>query len=649
MIDQPTIERVIETAQSQIVEVISDYVNLKRRGINYIGHCPFHNEKTPSFSVSPHKGIFKCFGCGKGGNAVHFIMEQEQISWVDAIKTLGKKFNIHIEEKEQSPEDIIQKNERDSMLIVTEFASKYYSRTLYETDEGLSVGLGYFRSRGFRDDIIKSFGLGYSPEQRDAFTQEAQKNGYKLEFLEKTGLTIVKDNNKSDRFRGRVMFPIHGISGKVIAFGGRILKTDPNAAKYLNSPESEIYHKSKILYGIFQARQEISRQDKTYLVEGYTDVIAFHQAGIINTVASSGTALTVDQIRLMARFSPNVTIIYDGDPAGIKASLRGINLILEQGMNVKVLLLPQGEDPDSFAKKNDTETLIKYIKENETDFIKFKTSLLLEETKNDPIKKAQLIQDIVGTIAVIPDPIIRSVYVKECSTLMKVEEPILYSEIRKIIRRKIEKATNQSFIQTQRDIKESTGKPVTILTITNPFEVEEREILKYLIRYGVLKLYEVDTDEGKKIITVGEYIVNELKQDDLQSSNPLHNSILQLYEEHYNDTEFNARKFFTNHSDPQINKFATNLMIRKHTLSKIHQKKGNLKKIEDEICELVPRVVMELKWKMIKVRIEECITKLQKAEESGNQDELTSLQQELLLLHNVFKIISLQQGERIIT
>jgi len=649
MIEKVTVDRIIETAQNQIVEVISDYVNLRRRGINYLGHCPFHNEKTPSFTVSPHKGLFKCFGCGKGGNAVHFLMEHEQISFVEAIKTLGKKFHIHIEEREATPEDIAQQNERESMMIVTEFASKYFSQTLFETDEGQAIGLGYFRMRGFRDDIIRKFGLGYSQEQRDAFTQEALKQNYKLEFLEKTGLTIVQENFRSDRFRGRVIFPIHGLSGKVIAFGGRILRNDAKTAKYLNSPESEIYHKSKILYGIYHARQEISRQDKAYLVEGYTDVLSFHQAGLTNTVASSGTSLTVDQIQLMKRFSQNITIIYDGDPAGIKASLRGINLVLEEGMNVKVLLLPEGEDPDSFAKKNDSETLIKFIKDNETDFIKFKTTLLLEDCKNDPIKRAQLIQDIVSTIAVIPDPIIRSVYIKECSSLMKVEEPILYSEIIKIKKRKSDYENKSDFIQNQNNIHITESKPAPVFTITNYFEAEEREILKCLLKYGYLTLYEIDTDEDKKTITVGEYIINELKQDELQSSNPVHNTILHLYEEHYNDPDFSSRKYFINISDPEVSKLASNLLTSKHSLSKIHEKKGNFKRIDKIIGEIVPRVVMELKWKMVKVKIKECISKLKKAEESGNQEQITALLQEKIILQNAFKIISSQLGERAIT
>lgn len=644
MIEKATLDRIIETAQNQIVDVVSDYVNLRKRGINYIGNCPFHNEKTPSFTVSQHKGLFKCFGCGKGGNAVHFVMEHEQISFVEAIKLLGKKFHIHIEEREQSPEDIVQKNERDSMLIITEFASKYFSRILFETDEGQSIGLSYFRMRGFRDDIIRKFGLGYSPELRDAFTQEALKQGYKLEFLEKTGLTIVNENINIDRFRGRVIFPIHGLSGKAIAFGGRILKSDVKTAKYLNSTESEIYHKSKILYGIYHARQEISRQDRAYLVEGYTDVLSFHQAGITNTVASSGTSLTVDQIQLIKRFSQNITIIYDRDPAGIKASLRGINLVLEEGMNVKALLLPEGDDPDSFAKKNDSETLIQYIKENETDFIKFKTTLLLEDCKNDPIKKAQLIQDIVGSIAVIPDPIIRSVYIKECSNLLKVEEPVLYSEITKIKKNKIEK----EIYHPSQDIPKEEVKVAPVLTVINVFETEERIILKYLIKYGNLSLVEIDTEDGKKTISVGEYIINELKIDDIQSFNPVHNTILSLYEEHYEDSDFSARSFFINHTDPEVSKLASKLLTNKHILSKIHKKKGNLKDIDDVIRDLAPRIVMELKWKMVKVKIDECVSNLKKAQEADNQDEISKLLQEKITLQKAFKIISSQLGERAI-
>ena len=652
MIDQATVDRVIEAAQSQITDVISDFVHLKKRGINFLGHCPFHNEKTPSFIVSPHKGIFKCFGCGKGGNAVNFLMEHEQITFVDAIKTLGKKLNIYIEEKEVTGQELVQKNERESMLVVTEYASKYFTRTLFETDEGQSVGLGYFRKRGFRDDIIRKFQLGYSPENKDALTREAQIQGYKLEFLEKTGLTIVRDDYKADRFRGRVMFPIHSLSGKVIAFGGRILQTDAKAAKYLNSPESEIYHKSQILYGIYFARQDMVRQDRAYLVEGYTDVLSFHQAGITNVVASSGTALTVDQIRLMARFTPNVTIIYDGDTAGIKASLRGIDLVLEEGMNVKVLLLPEGEDPDSFAKKLGGEALREYIQKNETDFIKFKTALLLEDSKNDPIKRAQLIQDIVRTIAMIPDPIIRSVYVKECSNLMKVEEPVLYIEIGKIKKKKQEQEQGRSFV------RQADGTTVPIAPITplpqltsssNPFEIEEREILRFLIKFGEHPL-EVLVNMGgeERFMSVGEFIVQSLRQDELKSENPLHNLVLELYEEQMKQPGFSARKYFVSHTDPQISRLASDLMAWEYILSKIHNRTGEIKKEYELLVSLVPRVVNELKWKLIKVRLEQKIQLVKSAEEAKDYDVMVQAMQEIKILTEIKKELSLHQGERTI-
>ncbi|HRW63730.1 MAG TPA: DNA primase, partial [Bacteroidales bacterium] len=359
------------------------------------GLCPFHNEKTPSFTVSPSKGIYKCFGCGKGGNSVNFIMEHEHLGYPEALKYLAKKYNIEVVEKEQTVEEIQQQNERESLLIVSKFANSYFQENLHKSDEGRAIGLSYFKERGFRDEIIKKFELGYSPEKRDALTSWAQKSGYKLEFLEKSGLSIISETGQYDRFRGRVMFPIHGLSGNVIGFGGRILKTDAKTAKYLNSPESEIYHKSQVLYGMFYAKQSITQNDKCYLVEGYTDVISMHQSGIENVVASSGTSLTVEQIRLIKRFTPNVTIIYDGDAAGIKASLRGIDLVLEQGLNVRVLLLPDGEDPDSFAKSHSASELLDFIRKNEEDFITFKTRLLSEEAKNDPVKKANLISDIV--------------------------------------------------------------------------------------------------------------------------------------------------------------------------------------------------------------------------------------------------------------
>ena len=426
MIDQHTIDRII--AAADVVDVVKDFVSLKKRGVNFLGLCPFHNEKTPSFTVSPSKGIYKCFGCGKGGNVVNFIMDHEQLSYVEALKFLAKKYNIEVEERELTPEDIRQRNEHESLMVVTSWAQRYFTDTLQKHTEGKSVGLSYLRERGIRDDIIEKFQLGYCLSQFDAMTQAALRDGYKLEFLSKSGLSIERnEGNPFDRFHGRIIFPIHSLSGRVVGFGGRIMTADKKAAKYLNSPESEIYHKSQILYGIFHAKKSITQQNKCFLVEGYTDVISLHQAGVENVVASSGTALTPDQIRLIKRFTPNITVIYDGDPAGIKASLRGIDLILEEGLNVKVVLMPEGEDPDSFARAHNSTEVLNFIAENETDFIHFKTKLLLESAKSDPIQRANLITDIVKTIAVIPDHIIRTVYLKECTKILDIDEAVLYA------------------------------------------------------------------------------------------------------------------------------------------------------------------------------------------------------------------------------
>ncbi len=645
MIDQATVDKVLETANSQIVEVVSDYVTLRRRGINYLGNCPFHNEKTPSFTVSPHKGIFKCFGCGEGGNALNFVMKHDQLSFVDAIKYLGKKFNIEIEEEEYSPEQLKQRNERESMMVLSEYAGHFFNQNLTGTDEGKSVGLSYFRSRGFRDDIIEKFQLGYSPEQRDGLTKEAIKQGYKLEYLEKTGLTIVRDNYQADRFRGRVMFPIHSLAGKVIAFGGRILKNDKKTAKYLNSPESEIYHKSRVLYGIYHAKQEITRQDRCYLVEGYTDVLSFHQSGISNVVASSGTALTSDQIRLIARFTKNITIIYDGDPAGLKASLRGIDLVLAEGMNVKILLLPDGEDPDSFAKERNEEQLTQYIEAHQQDFIKFKTSLLLEDAQNDPIKKAQLIQDIVRSISIIPDSITRSVYVKECSTLLKVDERVLMQETGKLQRKKQEEDFRRSSPRPQAPVQAPNAQSgAAPAKPTNPLELEEREILRFLVKYGELP---VNPEEEKKV-SVGQYILHELRQDDLLSVNPIYNKMMDAYEAVSDKTDMPALKFFVNSADPDLSRLASDLVGKEHDLSKIHQKFGIVTNAEELLPDLVPKIVMELKWKKVKTVIKEKRQQLQQMEASGNMEGLMELMQELNTWQQVLAHISKELGGRTI-
>lgn len=433
MIDQATIDRILDAAQ--IVDVVSEFVTLRRRGVNYIGLCPFHNEKTPSFSVSPSKGLCKCFSCGKGGNVVHFIMEHEQLSYNEALKWLARKYNIEVKERELTEEEKQASNLRESLFVVNQFASEYFQNVLYNVEEGQRIGMTYLRSRGFRDDIIKKFQLGYSTDNRDALARTAIEKGYKPEFLEKTGLCYRKDDGTlRDRFWGRVIFPVHTLSGKVVAFGGRVLNaaTKNVQMKYVNSPESEIYHKSRELYGIYFAKQAMVRQDRCFLVEGYTDVISMHQSGIENVVASSGTALTSDQIRLIHRFTNNITVLYDGDGAGIKASIRGIDMLLEEGMNVKVCLLPDGDDPDSFARKHNATEYQAYINDHEVDFIRFKTDLLIEEAGKDPIKKANLITSIVKSISVIPDSITRNVYIRECSEMLRMEERVLVNAVGKL-------------------------------------------------------------------------------------------------------------------------------------------------------------------------------------------------------------------------
>ncbi len=562
MIDPATIERIMEAAN--IYEVVSDFVTLRRRGANYVGLCPFHEEKTPSFSVSPARGICKCFSCGKGGNAVHFIMEHEQISYYEALRYLARKYNIEIHERELTDEEKQRKSDRESMLIVNEFAQKFFADTLFEKPEGRAIGMGYFRERGFGEDIIRKFGLGFSPEKRDALATEALAKGYKKEFLIKTGLCIEGQNGSLyDRFKGRVIFPVYSLSGKVIAFGGRVLKKDDKTAKYVNSPESEVYHKSDVLYGIFQAKQSIVRNDCCYLVEGYTDVLSMHQAGIENVVASSGTSLTPGQIRLIHRFTNNITVLYDGDAAGIKASIRGIDLILREGLHIKVVLLPDGDDPDSFAKKQSAADFTAYIKNHETDFIRFKTRLLLDAAGNDPIKRATLIGDIVRSIAIIPDTILRSVYIQECARLLEADEKMLLREVNKIIRNNREQELNKKPVadstghqaitppvaeahashssantndanETMTSGNEATQPLVTdatqpTVTITgekrdeNRLIIEcERELIRYILRYGFASMPYYNETPNEQPCNVLEYITRELTADNIAFTYPLY-------------------------------------------------------------------------------------------------------------------------------
>jgi len=646
MIDQATIDRIIQAAPIQ--EVISEYVTLKRRGANLIGLCPFHNEKTPSFTVSPSKGIFKCFGCNKGGNVVHFIMEHEQMTYYEALKFLAKKYNIEVQEKELTPEEIEAHNERESLLLVNDFANKYFMNILHHHNEGRTVGLSYFQERGFREDIIQKFQLGYCLDSRDAFTQAALKEGYKKEFLIKTGLTIESENNYFlDRFRGRVIFPIHSLSGKIIAFGGRVLKKEEKAAKYLNSPESEIYHKSNELYGLYFAKQAIVRENRCYLVEGYADVISFFQSGIENVVASSGTSLTPGQIHLIHRFTENVTVIYDGDAAGIKASLRGIDLLLEEGLNIKVVLLPEGEDPDSFAHKNNASDVIAFIQQNSVDFIRFKTNLLLNDAGNDPFKRANLIMDIVQSIAIIPNPIVRAEYVKECSNLLSVEEQMLYHEINKLIKKQREKnIKSTSLISGDSTTKISSSQP-PIDVNEQKFDEEERNILQVLIKYGKWVLYYEDI-ENTLPVTVEDYILKELEQDQLHFNNALYAPVLDEYHKNSQQENFNAENYFLHHTNSEISKLVANLISQKYTLSKIYSKVKKIDAESEKLRDYVERVILEYKNSIVVSQLREKLIEMKKATEDKNEELVKQLMKEIEQLEEIKNQLSKNLGERII-
>lgn len=663
MIDQATIDRIIDTAQ--IVDVVSQFVTLKRRGINYVGLCPFHEDRSPSFYVSPSKNICKCFACGEGGTAVHFIMKHEQLSYFDSLRYLAKKYNIEIQERELTDEQKQAYNERESLFILNDFARTYFVNTLHEHIEGKSVGLSYFKERGFREDIIQKFQLGYSLEQRDALTQEALKNGYKEDYLVKTGLTIKSENNGAliDRFRGRVMFPVHTLSGKVVAFGGRILKKAENTGKYVNSPESDIYHKGNELYGIYFAKQAITKADCCYLVEGYTDVISMHQAGIENVVSSSGTALTHGQIRLIHRFTEFVTVLYDGDAAGIKAALRGIDLLLEEGMKIKVVLLPDGEDPDSFARKQNAESLTQYIKEHEVDFIRFKTQLLLDEAGNDPIKRATLITDIVSSISVIPDNIIRSVYIKDCSILMDIDERMLIQEVNKKRLAHLEKAPQPRIEPELSAINVDLTQPVVrsgkaVVKKTN-IDKFELAILYFVVRYGMEILMEGGEDNpvtGDMPTTVIDWVKFDLQRDGFWFTNPQYKIMLEDAIEHSVDEQFNPSRFFLAHMDADISKIAAEIVSDRYQLSKVHIKQfgENVKKEDTPLAEEkhlwknVPRAVTELKDAHISKQIKELKEEMEQKQKDGDWDGAIILMQKLKELDEIKKILAKELGERII-
>ena len=675
---------------AQIVDVVSEFVTLRRRGVNYIGLCPFHNEKTPSFSVSPSKGVCKCFSCGKGGNVVHFIMEHEQLTYYEALKWLAKKYGIEVKERELSNEEKQALSIRESLFLVNDFANNYFQNILHNHPDGQAIGMSYFRQRGFRDDIIKKFQLGFSTENRDALAREAKQKGFNLDYLVKTGLCYTRDDGQlRDRFWGRVIFPVHTLSGKVVAFGGRILKSDTKVAKYVNSPESEIYHKSRELYGIYFAKQAIVKQEKCFLVEGYTDVISMHQAGVENVVASSGTALTSGQIRMIHRFTNNITVLYDGDWAGIKASLRGIDMLLEEGMNIKVMLLPDGEDPDSFARKHNATEFQEYIAANEVDFIRFKTNLLMDDAKGDPYKRSQVIKDIVGSIAVIPEAIVRSEYIKECSQMLHVEERILVSEVAKIKRQREEKntpstSTNRQSTQEGSPAAQENNSPTTtpptapvdnttevvnttderaldegkdmLYTTTmgksennpylntSPLYPKERLLVQQLIRHGE-KLMFIDADTQKEV-TVVEFVASELELDEIAFTTPLFDQILQELKQHYREPGFTAERYFITHIDPEVSRLAVDLIGEKYHLSKSHQEAFVSE--EKRLRELVMHLMIDYKHSIVEVQVKDALEQLRQPEVMADTDKSLEVMSRYKELTEIKQYLAKLLGDRVI-
>lgn len=557
MIPREKVEEIINAAR--IEEVVGEYVTLKKRGANLLGVCPFHNEKTPSFTVSPAKGIYKCFGCGKAGDSVRFIMEHDSMSYPDALRHLANKYNITIEEIQLTDEALQSQNERESVLISIKYAADYFVQQLWDTEEGQNIGLSYFEERGFSKDTIKKFGLGYSKDGWSHFYEHAISQGYKHDFLQRAGLITTNESGKSfDLFRGRVMFPIHDLSGRVVAFGGRIMKKDPKSPKYVNSPETEVYHKSNVLYGMFFAKQDIRKYDRCYLVEGYTDVVTLNQGGIANVVASSGTSLTEGQIKLIKRFTDNVVVLYDGDQAGLKASLRGVDLILEQGLNVKVVTFPDGEDPDSYCKAVGGEEFSEYIHRNEKDFIIFKSNLLLADSANDPVKRAEVIKDIVESIAKVPDSIKRSVFIKECSKLLEIQEQVLINEMNKLLRnkRKEDKDLQQQLPEEPLNYEELLKENEIEL---NTSEYQERDIVRLLVQNSE-EMY----NEGQ---TVAAYVLNEIETNELKFSNEVYQHIIAACKQRMEDNEPLNQDFFINHEDQRISSLASDMLISRYELS----------------------------------------------------------------------------------
>jgi DNA primase len=646
MISKSTIDAVFETAR--VEEVIGDFVQLKRAGSNFKGLSPFSDEKSPSFMVSPVKQIWKDFSSGKGGNAVTFVMEHEHFSFPEAIRYLAKKYNIEIEETVQTDEDVAEANEKESMYLVSEFAQKFFQNSMLNTNEGQAVGLSYFKERGFSSDTIKKFGLGYSSENWDAFTKEALGQGYKLEYLEKVGLTILREDGKHfDRFKGRVMFPIQSMSGRVLGFGGRILTNDKKAAKYLNSPESEIYHKSKVLYGIFHAKQAIAKQDNCYLCEGYTDVIQMHQAGIENVVSSSGTALTSDQIRLINRLTKNITVLFDGDAAGLRASIRGIDLILEEGMNVKVCTFPDGDDPDSFAKKTPYDDLIRYLDENAMDFIQFKASLLMKDAKNDPIKKAELIRDMVLSISKIPDRIKREVYIQECARIMDISEEVLFNTLAQLVQKDLSEA-NKKYKQEQKAFEVHKTENVAVNTKVDVLYELERKIIEILLLYGNVEedfddyVYKATEDgELKEEKEVNRYKVYQrvylsLQEDEVELANEVFKSIYNSLISYFNQSEKFEIEQYLMQLPSELSQEVTTILMNDEKLA-LHNWEAQqiYVKLKDKtISQYVTETILTLRWYLVNCIIDEIKASISKETDADNVENLSMVMDYSKLIGN---------------
>lgn len=707
MIDRATVERIMDAAQ--IVDVVSDFVTLRRAGVNYKGLCPFHDDRTPSFVVSPAKGLCKCFACGKGGNAVHFIMEHEQLSYPDALRYLARKYHIEIQERELTDQEKLAQSERESMFVVNEWARDFFEQQLYDTVDGRAIGMAYFRSRGFRDDIIKRFQLGFSPMQKDALAREALGKGFREEYLVKTGLCIKQEHGGlKDRFWGRVIFPIHTVSGKVVGFGGRVLDQATKGVnmKYQNSPESSIYSKKKELYGLFQAKQAIVKNDLCFLVEGYTDVISMHQMGVEHVVSSSGTALTQQQIQMIHRFTENITVLYDGDAAGIKASERGIDMLLAEGMNVKVLLLPDGDDPDSFARNRTAAEYQAYLKEHQVDFIKFKTDLLLQEAQGDPIKLSRLVHSIVCSIAVVPDEIMRTLYTRETAAMLGMEEKVLVSAINKQMsvyrtEQKKRRQNEERHEQTAPVVSNSTasdepasaaGAPVEPAEGAMPqnpqpdtpvetqpeakaeeqtaeestqflsyiqkgqnghnmaFYQKELLLVQVLIRYGEHIVCYVEDEQGQEVpFTVVEFIYYALQEDKLNFQVTLHQRILDEALEHFREPDFSAQRYFLNHPDQAVSTLAFQLTSDKYQLSKYHTKNQKLVTDEDRLFDLVRHLMTDFKLAIIDEELKGILNRLRDPLILKDKEAYMKVMKHYMEVKEVESTLAKERGDRVIT